>query len=1726
MASVLPQAHTAYTKESGELGSGLMMAKGARGMSSSTTDRVEVQMGSPVTGPDGKSRIQILAQTTKATELSPGVAGLPYMMHSLDSFIMHLAMKGTESLNVHDEKANGFARVEETAKAINGSTWQAMLNYSPATEAYEMLERAIVNALEMHQKGNVSDDALYELQAVAQGMLTDEEVEQNRDGKNLFRVVLAKAKAQEYEANRIRLSTLAVMGVIDQYTWEGGEYRVSKDDRAEAAAMLAKLKNAPTEKSLKAAQKLGEAMTALNQEEETKPVKLEADGTDKTSVFGTLGKSTGKSDPEWVAFFKENPKATAGQVMRQLYRKLNGSMNRTDLFNLQLLRLLNKTVSHDMEVMYITADTQRSEVKSLPKGPSFAWYTNNVNTNEEFIYVMGTEFKDSYVTTETLLHELTHGALARTVARELEVKKANPKYKSETLDLINELEELRADASFYAQDNGMLLMYGAALDDIQEFIAWGMNNQAFQRDIINKVSRVSSTDKNSFVKGMQVFVSKLVGILFKGSPKTEQEQAVNGMTVLVTNVSALFSVAASQLSDDRAAVPPLNLSMAAALYTYSMIDIHNALNAGDVTPEFDLNLRNILSGIVDKLHGPFGSFKESLMKDQALSPMDVWLKAINTGVAPFASSVLISPLKVSEREAHAMEQVEAVMTAVLGRTENTTSSAYKELSKLYAEMRDTLTPADFANQDEYDFIFGVTLGANGQSDHLARFAAFGLAHQEFNKLMQRSTAVTVKSSLSGKPFAERLQIIWENVLEYFVGQVTKTFTGQAADDKLKTLVSQLVDIEAKKRSLIEARAKGMNPMATVEQGLQSAGLFARDQLSKVAGSKFVQQNRSSAVRAAGSLARIYVNDQVEGLMNTLVEYRDKSSKEKHGVVMGLLTDARGPGKAMNALALASTNNQRLRKSAITDTSRIVMDAFIEGGKNLDAAAKSGMTQLLLRSGLHNLLGTLTMGDLENVLGNKPALDAEIAALEAQLTGPFKAHFIHMANALGYFKMTGKVGHRVMMMNAHNIARLYGTVHTKRMTEADAQVFEPIIEKLVALYAVGYADAASVSAVRGVLATENARTDGGNGVEFVLALHKTLEKESKARLFSRQGALAMHGYTPEIMNPHTQVRTANEIEGKELVLQGYKQGGRVATDPADPDKSIKHVYVLKDGGLMPFLTGVISYTGKNAKGTKQHSGYMNPNTADGLANASLQADIMHNKPTTLAAGPRPDLSKSNQSFMAPVVNPQGQIVNWRYLMQDTTKNALLDRDNRFEKVLGTHAGSIFDKESTSSHNKMAIAALKEIHNDQKGTNAESFVLVGPKSPDAELREIWSMLPDDTKAAARSVWGKDGMWVRKDQLTIMFGYRKQSLAEAFRKDPRARGHLEELFVVVMENTLAQYKKFKEPGISEADATEYAKRAAVLVTRGERAWQELVYETKDILVVKTGVVMLGNIWSNLSLLVMTGVPLVDVVKHHLTAYRGYRQYHADSERIADLTAQLDTGLTRGNDAQIKRDLALARDSLSRNPVAELIDAGLMPTIVEDVAQEDDIYSYKSEFARRTEGALANVNPTLLSAAKQIYMAHDTKLYQGLSRITQLSDFVARYTLYQHVTNRKVNPLSKEDAIFEASETFINYDTPMHPTMQYLDDMGITMFTKYFLRIQRVLLKLAKENPARVFLTFGLDALMDLGPIVLEGSMFRKIGNNPFGPGALNYFGTLDELLTVSQTLSVFKTGSEWAP
>lgn len=1729
VGKLIPRVHTAGSKKDGKQSSGIGLFKTKQTLSTNPVFQGEVKFGTPFadtigkTGRQGQSLEAFSAKlnSNERVQEEPGISTSSKQVHSFDSTVARgaetlLAAQGIETDNNHDALTSGLNGFTKVGQALNQSFYTELSQYSPMGELSASLNGMVQNIIGFAVSGegnNLTPTAQKNLAAVLNELVKT----YGLDAAASLNLVIKNTADAAYRADKMKLETLAGVVSVDQYTLEGGNHKPTADERQAVQNQLA---------ALSPEVKLGvfeavDSLVALMGDTLTVPQGRQTKTKGKTD-FGDLGASSVRHDADLVSVFEKRGQLSAKQLVHVLRKKFPENTVDREILE-KLVPLLNA----GLVVKYITPDAASADVLEMAKEPSRGWFVSKGGKQE--IYVLGTQFKDSGLTPELLLHEALHAALSQVI---------NRPQSADAKALVAELQTLLTETKAIVASDASLSGFSLAVSSVDELVSWGLTNKDFQVKVLSKVRMQSRTTQNRLVSGMKAFVDAVASLLFRRPDKNQN----HGVFLLVQNVSGLMVEAANtQPATD------VNLSMASQveqINSYTTLQIHEALDTGAVDPAFQSQLANLLTGIVDALHGPFGAFAAALRETEAKTPMDAWAKAKELGVAPFGSSVL-SHMAASEQEAFAIEQVEATVKAALEGNDAQAKTAYRELYNLYTEMYSKFskdgsdffkgdwamaTPSEKAHaKSQYDFVFDLK-GDNGdRSDYLARFAALGLAHQGFNQMLQVTTESDVGKIRGKESFEQRLQRWFSNVLGFFRQRVTKTYAGQLADEKLETLVGQLVDIEAKKRSLIQAKKGLINP-GMVEDGARAVTEGIRKKIAEVADSEFMRKQTNTAVRVARSAVSTVTNDRTEKFIEGVQKFYERNVQAQGSVMVSLLKELTGHKEKLQAAFRAVKKFEGDRQDQIAGWAKDARKAF---GKKLSRESSASMTSVVMRTGLHYLSDTMSLAEIERLVDNPIAQNAAIAELEAKL-GYMKGEYVTQIKGLGYYKATELVKVEVLMMNSHLISRLAGTVYEKQITEAQANAAEPIIKQLVSLYSLKYTSRTEQGLAKQVFRDENARGESvGNGVEFLMKAQKSLEQEAFERQFKNNPALMVHGFTPEILNPHTEFVVATETDGEALIDFGYKKGAKVSKDSADPDQSQKYVYVLKGAGLAPHVSGALQFQSDTAKGTKAHSGYMNVNTQDGLENAQTQARFDQKLGSKIETDPNWEPSMEASNYTAPLYNENGKVVNWRYLMNKQTKDELLERNNGFDRVLGVLGGTVFSKPKIKEQNRAVLEALKEIYKDDYALNAESYVKVGPKSSDPELRSFWERLPQQTKEDVRAVWGMDGIMLTADSLDVVFGYRKRSLAEPFRQKEKNQAKLEaggalteadkqnlitQAYVASVEWALTTYARIKL-GKSQDEAERYAKRAATYVTRSERAWQEIVREIKTIYVIKNVKTMVGNNVSNMSQLLASGVSLKAIRDHLPVALKSATAYMADSDELRELENQLETGYTQGNEAEIERKIIRLRDAIARNPARELIEAGLMPSIVEDVGEANDPFSYKTSLEKNTERYTSKLNPKIKQAAKFVYMTRDGKLYKALHQATQISDFVARYVMYQHRISREQNPLSKAAAIQEASEAFVNYDMAMHRNIQFMDDMGFMMFTKYFLRMQKVLLKMGRENPARVLALAAADGYLNLGSIVLDSSVLHKIGNNPFGVGAFGFPGALDDLATVKAAMALVK-------
>jgi hypothetical protein len=1733
--SLMPTMHSAYSIEANDLSSGLQMSKSKVTISDSPLYKNKTYTYKKVDHANGTSVAHLSSKAQTRVEQSPGVAGAAYSIHSTDSSIMHqmlLRVKG--SLNVHDEGSNGVHKTRDVARGLNQATVETLLEYSPARESVFMLERVITNMAKQIREGTVDATAvkpLLENWANNYNKFAEDESEYLTP-EQAADVTLQDAVTNAYMADHMRLTAYSMMKSADQYVWEGGQFNDEKAmatirKRAEQKlAQLVEKGGSASKATLVDLAFLKEQYAKVKDQEITRPTWLdmkfkgeeqEADPVKPSKAVhngvAVLGKPIVKSNPKLVEAFAAKPVMAVSEVVAVLRPLISND------FEKKLLAQLERTVNGKLEVRYVTKDTLLEQLKApLDDNAAGAYQATSAAVTDQAIYVLSPDFVRSNLNTELLLHELTHAAVVFATRSPAE----------ETKPLVQELQSLMEQAQKEMEATGVK-GFDAAFANLDEFIAYGMTNSAFQNVLKGMEFQSSQNKSNKLVKAMKQFIDSVAGLLFG----RKNESMSTGMGILLTNVAGLLESSAKQ-ANAVTNIDPINLSMTTtgnSPRNLSTSDIYQALaqtnNGRVVSSEFATHLQGLLEGIVNKLHGPFGTFKEAVMQQVASNPEDVFFNALASGEAPFASESLAAGFAFTQQEAFVLEQVEAVVRAGMDTKDGVTSMAYRELAKLYNEIKATTKVEDFhsgdwatatqAEKDEaqalHDFIFNIKAGADGKSAYLSRFAAMGLAHEGFNKILHKATSIKDRN-WTGLNFTERLNKIFNTIMDWFAGKLTLTYGGQPAHSKLTNLVEQLVQIEAKKRTVVQDRLKLLEP---AEEALNKLTTAAKEKLEAFGKKDFFKLNSNPFIRAMGSLTSAYAGNRTELLMEGIQRMRDASLKGQQGVLASLVDEFRGShdGNLMaKALLRVTKLIEGIRKDIIAGTGKAIMGSFANKGDDLNEDHKAAISAVFLRTDMASLLGHYTMADLMKLVNDPAAVSKEIAKQEAKLgtlnhAQGLNRFFINSAKALGYYKATGKVTAAHLLMNAENIARLHGTGIGSRITEADARAVAQVVDPLVSLYALAYSKTTHLDNARAVLKAEAARTDGGNGVEMVLKTHKALLDKSKAELFEGTEALFMKGYLPEVYDPYMNVVQATEKEGEQLVLQGYIKGAPLQRDMADPDQEQRHLYHLRDGGLKPYLSGIFSFTGMTAKGRRIHHGHTTTATYAGQLNASTMASIAADKKAGIQSmfrttGFNPEAVTENH--LAPILDPAGNVVNYRYLMNENVKDTLLDRDNRPERLLGLLAGNIYDKVKSEEQNRKAVKALYDQYKEEFAERPESYLRVGPTSTDPQLREVWDMLPTTTQKAVKEIWGTSGMLVRRDLIDINFGYRKLSIAGAFTKDEQERSFIEGMFVQIME-----------AGFQE--------KAALRARQAEDIWQAIVKAAKANMVVKSWSTVSGNLRSNFSQLLLMGVSFKDIVKGHRVAFKAAWDHKQDSAKLFNLQHQLDTKYFEPgwNEAKAKQEVLRLTDAINRNPVKPLIDAGLMPTIVEDVEADDEIYSYQAGFEKKVDEFTSKINPHVKDVAREVLMAKGSTVHKAMNYVTQISDFLARYTLYQ---DRIAKGMSHEEAAQLASDAFVNYDVPTHRKIQYANDSGLLMFTKYYIRIQKMIMHIYRENPGRAMMMIAAEHLL-IGnqPTVLDASLLVRGPGHLIGAGALDYPGSLSELTTMRLLAAPF-SGSSFVP
>jgi hypothetical protein len=373
----------------------------------------------------------------------------------------------------------------------------------------------------------------------------------------------------------------------------------------------------------------------------------------------------------------------------------------------------------------------------------------------------------------------------------------------------------------------------------------------------------------------------------------------------------------------------------------------------------------------------------------------------------------------------------------------------------------------------------------------------------------------------------------------------------------------------------------------------------------------------------------------------------------------------------------------------------------------------------------------------------------------------------------------------------------------------------------------------------------------------------------------------------------------------------------------------------------------------------------------------------------------------------------------------------------------------------------------------------------------MRRYWSRLPEDFKQYISGMQKKEGLikkegfMIRTKAINLVLGRERFSLSE-IEIDPTTG---EELF-----------------------KSHNLKRIIRIV---EKFWTEIVNMNKVGIVIKTPMVLIENVVSNSIQVMQAGGSLPDMFKYNIIGFRFAREHIKLTQEIRELQVKRKYSKDK---AKIDLKIKVLEKKRRSNPLHYMYEEGFNQSIVSDI----DVKKYQYNVPEM-DSKLAGVGSTIRklshydklkgkpkTAIDFAFMTQDSPFFKLMVEVTQYSDFVSRFALdqiakensdkiYEHkwklwykenahiVENyeeRKERFIQEEKAkdeanrIWKLSNAHIDYGLLDNKYLDYMNRIGLVMFTKYLFGIQRMILSMAKEHPVTVLSILAMQLLLGWDP------------------------------------------------
>ena len=1583
------------------------------------------------------------------------------------------ALGGQVNLNVHDAAIGGIANHVAMTQMQNKATYEALRDYSAMTSSLLALSNTI-RAVAVNRRLGVIDNEMQQylvteavVAAYTKSVIKEqlessgihdpstgeaysiEDIHENAVYKEFILPLLYSLSEDVIAVEMNKYKILEDMGVMHQYGGEGGQYVITDKDRAGIETTKSKMLDTHTV--------INENLSMLDKKsfiEHVKPSIMPEQTEESSSVESQ--KDVTKTDK----------KEAAGATIA-VSKPVSISVVINSLNTLQQKRGMNVQPHRAEAIKYLTkrltamqaSDTRELKVQvvdSIPDGAS-----GNYDAAKGVLTISAEKFNSMNADKqmELLQHEMWHALSVITASQS-----TNPIVR----ESYNELEKMRKELlSKFPKDSHM---YKYVLQNVEEMIAYGMTDTEVANQIADNLTGKykapvdPATGKPvKITTGLLKFVEK-VAQFFTGKRSSTKEGYKN--YVLFTRLADVMTtpptareVAAYQ------ALPVKQVYNSTAKPT----DFIKELSATNVSPEQNARLDELIEG-------PIAQFMEASEQNK-VEVLDIADDPNNLAVQ--------AGFKLSDKEVAVMDILKYSAGTFLASEAGTKTAA--EIRANYYQVTDQLKREDFladpanstpqeirAAQKKLDYI--KKMDNVNSVEHLERYVSLILVSPEFQ---------AVADKINNKRKAEQHEGAFNRVMAFFVDLMQKLVgktmltTGAKSSDEISILYSRLTKIVDK-----SAERKANMVDNTVMMAGRAVVAPVNYTLSKLTNAIFGSLNLASTMApnsTLGTAARVaYKVRQNGGILPLVDEAGDYAArlnsyngKQGLGPLGELLVEmSRNVGMKQTTEELirmttkASIDRQTMATSATKKLGELFKDLSSVPNEQLDS-----VTQVALRADVSSLLNHGVNINRVVKLLTKPSERAkEIQRLEQDIKrrSPNFNDIILQTKTLGVY-MSREVAGSHLVKNAEGIAIGQGSWYATDMASMDARLFASI-DQLASLYAVDLATDEQKAAFNTLQANDP------EAVKGILNHHLEMAKRSKEDL--RHNAINyIKGYMPQKTHHLRSLKFAENLtEINKLKAQGWQVIGDEDMGQDKHDNTLERTLMYhKDAHYKDYVSGALDMKDTHAKGTTIYS------SSNGTELMRVSKDMLADRRArNQTSYDSYNVLKQGESNLIAAYDAEGGLTNYHYEMSGRLRDTYLERNNNSLELLGMlHAKLVSAPQIQDTQRGVATAVYEDFEKSWLA-DPRKFITLDPRSEDPKIVKMWRMMPYAFQQEAQALFGQGNpIVIRATIFNSVFGYHVYSISEMFDKSTSEKDTFEKLVTAMLD-------------------TIFDKKGQLMILRAERAIQSGVAQIKDFIVIRNVKVLVGNIVANSLLLTAQGVPPSQQVKDFISVWRNGGRYR----KLAALVAETDAAIAiNRNRPEVLRDLNRKRkqalQEMSQNPLHDFMEKGMMSSIVEDTAVFKEDTGFKSDLENKLEELKDKLPQKVLTAFEWAITSPGTPLHNFLAHSTQFSDLAAKYSLTRH---RMAEGMSSKDAIAEAQDAFINYDVPTGRGLDYMNKMGLFMFTKFLIRFQQVMVKQLEKNAAGVIAQHMAVEHFTNTSGLLDPLLINRIGN-PFSAGIFGY-------------------------